>query len=237
MVDLTSEPARVAPIWRALIELAHLTTEGWTLIGAQMVRLHALRAGRPPRTQSLDADLAVAVPRVYRSADVFVDHLTALGYELAGISAEGIGHRFRREDVTLDVLVTGPLRPASRSRALRTVFGARTLEVPGAIQALARTELVRVRDSEGEGAIPCPDLLGAILVKVRAIGVDDVPNEQRRDVAFLCDLATDPADLAARIKPSERRWLRLRAELLDPGAAWWRGRSDGYIVYSLLAGR
>lgn len=222
-------------IWRALIELARATVDGWTLIGAQMVRLHALRAGQAPRTQSLDADVAIAVPRVYRSAEAFIKQLTELGYELAGISQEEIGHRFVREGVSIDVLASGPVRPERKARALRTVSGARTLEAPGAIQALARTELVRVRVGRDEGLIPCPDLLGAILLKVRAIGVDDVPEEQRRDVAFLCNVVPDPTVLDRQITGTERRWLRDRSELLDPGAACWHGRSDGYIVYSLLA--
>jgi hypothetical protein len=45
-------------------------------------------------------------------------------------------------------------------------------------------------------------------VKVRAIGVDDKPEAQRRDVSFLLSLVDDPDPLIEGITPSERKWLR-----------------------------
>jgi hypothetical protein len=83
--------------------------------------------------------------------------------------------------------------------SLQTVQGARTVEVPGGSQALGRTEVVEIRVGKSSGAIPVPVILGAILVKVRAIEVDDVPQAQRADVAFLLSLVEDPDPLAIEI--------------------------------------
>ncbi len=235
MVELDNEPEQLLPIWRALVELAAVTTVGWTLIGAQMVRLHALRVGRTPRALSGDGDIAVSVPQVYAAVDRFVSHLETLGYELEGASSEGIGHRFVRDGVKLDILASGPLRPETAHEKLRTVAGARTIIVPGAIQALARSELVDVSMDGARALVPCPNLLGAILIKARAVEVDDVPDAQRHDVAFLCDLVENPDVLAGEITNPQRSWLRRRTELDDPNAVYWRGRPDGYVTFQMLA--
>jgi hypothetical protein len=234
LVQLDDEPAELLTIWRALVELAATTTDGWTLIGAQMVRLHALRAERAPRSLSADGDIAVSVPRVYATVERFVALLEELGFQLDGASPEGIGHRFVRDGVKLDVLASGPLRPEHANEKLRTTAGARTLIVPGAVQALARSELVEVSLDGARAALPCPSLLGAILIKARAVEVDDVPDAQRHDVAFLCDLVGDPDPLADEITNAQRSWLRRRTELADPNSVYWRGRPDGYVAFQTL---
>ena len=66
-----------------------------------------------------------------------------------------------------------------------------------------------------------PDLLGAILIKARAVDIDDTPENQRLDLALLLSFVDDPAALATELRPSERGWLRRRQEMDDPGAECW----------------
>jgi hypothetical protein len=79
--------------------------------------------------------------------------------------------------------------------------------------------------------------LGAILIKVRAIDVDDEPQAQRSDVAFLLSLVEDPDELARQCSTAERGWLRRHAYFGDPGDACWErvlSAEDGAIVYRRL---
>lgn len=78
---------------------------------------------------------------------------------------------------------------------------------------------MRSRDVEGE--VPRPSLLGAILVKVRAIAVDDLPEAQRADVALLLQLVDEPDRLAAELTQTERGWLRRHPYFGDPSDACW----------------
>jgi hypothetical protein len=121
---------------------------------------------------------------------------------------------------------------------LFTVAGARTVAVPGGTQALKRSLRINVRAGTTPGAIPTPNLLGALLVKLRAIDIDDQPDAQRRDVAFLLSLVADPDPLEIDISASERRWLRGHPEFMDPGANCYQGiehSSDAATVYRRLA--
>lgn len=88
------------------------------------------------------------------------------------------------------------------------------------------------------GSIPAPSLLGAILVKVRAISVDDQPRAQRADVAFLLSLVEDPDPLAEELTASERQWLRRCRYFRDPSDVSYRGiaeAGDAATVYRRLA--
>lgn len=91
------------------------------------------------------------------------------------------------------------------------------------------------------GRIRRPNLLGAILVKARAVGVDDVPDDQRSDLALLLSLVEDPERVARDLKPTERGWLKDRAEMNEPEAACWQGLSPfaaqrGLSALRILAG-
>src|SRR5204863_439110 len=80
-----------------------------------------------------------------------------------------------------------------------TVPPAHTVQVPGGTQALRRTELVSVRLGRRRGTLPRPNLLGAILVKTRAVDIDDVPENQRLDLALLLSFVDDADDRANRL--------------------------------------
>lgn len=89
------------------------------------------------------------------------------------------------------------------------------------------------------GMLPIPELLGALLVKVRAIGVDDQPAAHRPDVAFLLSLVDDPDPLESDLSKSERRWLKRHPYFADPTHESYRGipeAPDAAIVYRRLAG-
>jgi hypothetical protein len=58
-------------------------------------------------------------------------------------------------------------------------------------------------------------------VKARAVTVDERPDAQRLDLAFLCSLVEDPRILRAEMTSKESSWLRARAEMTDGTAAVW----------------
>jgi hypothetical protein len=67
--------------------------------------------------------------------------------------------------------------------------------------------------------VPRPALLGAIIAKAFAVDVDDTPDAQRLDLAFLLSLVEEPLDLAARTTSKDRRRLRALAQSSIAGFA------------------
>ena len=78
--------------------------------------------------------------------------------------------------------------------------------------------MVEVRLGQRVGHVPRPDLLGAVVIKAEAVGIDDAPENQRQDLAFLLGLVDDPRAMAERLDNRERAILRARTDLLDPAA-------------------
>ena len=239
MVDLTGLDPASGAVWDALLDLATKQPEGWTLVGAQMVCLHGYERGRILARSTVDADLLVNVRAVQDGTAQFSQLLVDSGFELDGVDAFGVGHRFTDGRVKIDVLAPDGL--AKGKPGLTTIPPARTVSVPGGTQALQRSRPVEIRRSERIGHIPRPDLLGAILVKARAVEVDDVPEAQLSDLAFLLGLAEDPRQLATRFLGKERSWLRRRKELLDRGHSAWRDlpqeeADGGHIAFRIMTG-
>jgi len=76
-----------------------------------------------------------------------------------------------------------------------------------------------------------------VLTSREPLAVDDLPENQRSDVAFLFTLVEDPDELASQISANERRWLRRHPYFGDPHDACWTGiigAEDGAIVYRRL---
>ncbi len=217
---LPTLPGHDDDLWDTLIELTELRPGEWTLIGGQMVYLHAIEhAATPPRV-STDLDVLVNARIATGGVAGFVAAIELRGFSLEGTSPEGLAHRYRREGVSIDVLAPEGLGPRTN---LTTTPPGRTLEVPGGTQALNRTELLSIHTSTATGQVPRPSLLGAIIAKAEAVGVDDAPDAQRLDLAFLLSLVKEPLDLATRMTPKDRRRLRARTELTDPQHPTWRG--------------
>jgi hypothetical protein len=221
-------------MWLELIRLAKNPPVQWTLIGAQMVALHGWAAGRQPVRPSKDADMLVNVRAVTNGTEQLSAALKDAGYKLDNVSAEGIGHRFVRKAVSIDVLAPDGL---GKRGSVRTLGTARTVRVPGGTQALRRTTPLEIRTRSARGSVPTPTILGAILVKVRAVAVDDDPDAQRQDLAFLLSIVDDPDPLVAELTRSERGWLRRHPYFGDAESQAWRNiprAEDGAIVYRRL---
>ncbi len=234
MIELPTDDDRRARLWQAAIHLSDVFRAPWTLIGAQMVELHGFENGVEPLRASTDIDVLAGARLLRGAPKALAQTLLDAGYRFEGAGANNIGHRFLRNDTAVDVLAPDGLRGLA---ALRTVGGARTVEVPGGSQALRRSETVDVRCGDVAGQIPRPNLLGAILIKARAVAVDDLPDAQRRDLAFLLSLVSDPFRARADLRSTERTWLRRRKELLDLSHPAWRRierAGDGQATLRLM---
>jgi hypothetical protein len=234
-VDLSTEPEQAA-LWETLLDLADEMPVPWLLIGAQMVALHALRSARNPPRLSRDGDVLVDVRRMPDGTRALSRHLTGLGFELEQPSWEGVGLEFHRDNVRIDVLA--PDRVGERAD-LRTVPPARTVSVPGGTQAIRRADIVDVRLGDREAAIPVPNLLGALILKLKAIAVDDVPDAQRSDVATLLSLDGDWEAFAQELTNAERALLRRYPEFADanhPAYVDVAHARDAAAVYRQLVG-
>ena len=181
-----------------------------------MVALYAWEAGITSRPSD-DVDVLVNVRLAVNGTEEISRFLSERNYE-PQISASWLAHLFTRGAAQIDLLA--PEGIGERAN-IRTVPPNRTVKVPGGTQALKRTSLVAVRSREIEGSLPRPNLLGAILVKVRAIEKDDLPDAQRQDVALLLQLVDDPDELAAALNNSERRWLKRHAYFANVNDDRW----------------
>ena len=159
-VNLPSLPALDDALWDTLVELCEVRPGEWTLIGGQMVFLHALEHDTTPPRVSTDLDILVNARVTSGAIAAFAVAIEALGFELAGMGPEGIAHRYQRGTLTVDVLAPDGLGPRTD---LTTTVPGRTLQVPGGTQALERTELVPVATTTRTGHVPRPSLLGAIV--------------------------------------------------------------------------
>lgn len=82
-------------LWSALIELSALRPREWTLIGGQMVFLHAMEHGVAPPRVSTDLDVLVNARVVTGGVREFVVAISEVGFLLEGASPERLDHRVR----------------------------------------------------------------------------------------------------------------------------------------------
>lgn len=235
-VELPTLSGHDDELWLTLIELSDLRPGEWTLVGGQMVFLHAMEHRVIPPRVSTDLDVLVNARVVTGGVREFVVAIESIGFELDGASPEGLAHRYGRGKVSVDVLAPEGL---GLRADLTTTPPGRTLQVPGGTQALNRTELLPVRVGSLTGLVPRPSLLGAIVSKAVAVDVDDVPDAQRQDLALLLSLVVDPLAMAGDLTAKDRRRLRERREFGDVSLPAW-GALDpdtanrGRAAYSLL---
>lgn len=212
MIELAPRDESEQALWAATLDIADLL-DGlpWTLVGAQMVMLHAFEAGETPGRTTGDLDLLFDI-RAYIGATAEASRrLLVAGFTETGPSPDGVAHRLSKGVVVVDVLAPEGLGERT-SRA--TIAGGRTVEVPGGSQALERTEIVDVRLGSRVGRLPRPSLLGAILLKARAVGAaPDEAAKHRGDLAFCSGSRTIRG-------PSSSRSGRRSANGYAPGGSW-----------------
>lgn len=233
MILLPVETERERDVWRTLLDIAE-REHRWTVIGARMVELHAVERGRELRRSSLDGDAlgdARARPNPVRR---IAQLLTDAGFDLQNVAVMGTGHTFVKGGVEIDLLAPENLGVNS-VRDRTTIPPLHTVEVPGGRQALDRSEWVEVDVAGRRGRLPRPNLLGAILLKARAVDVDDEQESQRLDLALLLSLVDEPDALFTELRAREHLWLRSRAEMNDENADCWIGLSDTDIQKGLVA--
>jgi hypothetical protein len=152
--------------WHALMEIHERLSDGWTLVGGQMVHLHCAERGAVAPRPTEDADTVVDVRARPDMLERFTEVLMDLGFRPQGISAAGTQHRWRRDQAVLDVLIPEGVGERADSRA--GVTGTPTVSSPGGTQALRRSESVAVAVDGREGRVRRPNLVGALVMKAAA---------------------------------------------------------------------
>lgn len=210
-IEIRSLPPEATRLWAKVLELAEALgrEEPWALIGGLMVQLHGFERGRAVRPTA-DLDLLGDSRRRPAMTERITEILVERGgeIEIPSVSNEKRGYRFTLEGEVVQVLGSEGVRGDPRTTGSHV-----TVQVPGGTQALRRAEVVQV-SLEGAPAIPVrrPSLLGAILLKARAVAVKrpDKFASDREDLIRLLSLVDDPRTLAGTggLSSREAQWLR-----------------------------
>lgn len=240
-IELHELSPAAAQGWMVLFELAVEDVDTWILVGGQMVYLLAAEhdaADRARRTE--DMDVVVNVRDRQNGTEWLAGWLGERRFRLAGITPDGVGHRFiRRADpgpgrIMFDVLAPEGLGPHTNVFTKRP---ARTVQVPGSTQAIHRSDVVDVSVSSigvggptHVGRVSRPTLLAATIAKAAATTISVRANPERdwQDAALLLALIGDPIAAAGECTNADRRRLRKLELLRDPSHVGWDGLSDLY---------
>lgn len=201
-------PPEQTASWLGLLDLYDQLAEGWTLIGGQLVHLHCAERGQFPARPTNDADTVIDVRANPGILETFTQALTDIGFEAQGISAEGLQHRWVRDDASIDVLLPDGIgERASRRHGLT---GSQTLPTAGGTQALRRSETVAVTVDGREGFVRRPSLVGALVAKAAAHTNPGDPGRgrHRRDFVILAGLLTARDFRAEKVAKKDRQRLR-----------------------------
>lgn len=227
MSPVVSLPPLAAPtdeLWHLLLDMAGTLTVPWTIVGGQMVLLHALEHGQVPIQVSQDGDVVADIRADPAAVSKVVAWLESNGLTVDSMSPQGIAHRYTRAGradsgvVTVDVLAPEGL---GEHADLVTTPPGRTLMVPGGSQALKRTERVVVRHEGRTGAVPRPSLLAAIVSKAAAVTLPGNPERHYRDLALLLSIVPDPFEMREQLSAKDRQRLRAATKLTaDDHVAW-----------------
>jgi hypothetical protein len=227
--DLTPAAAQG---WGTLFDLGQIDPNSWLLIGGQMVHLLATESGTVLPRPTDAVDVVVDVRALPGGTEWLAEWLGQRGFDLEGMSTDGIGHRFGQPAepgpgrVVFDVLAPDGL--GSRISVF-TKRPARTVQAPGSAQAFARSELVEVTVSgvlgqpERTGRVRRPNLLGALVLKATTttIPVRSNPMRDWQDAALLLTLLPDPMAAAAACDRKDRKRLQVLTPLLDREHRGW----------------
>ncbi|MFT4010030.1 MAG: hypothetical protein QM655_08310 [Nocardioidaceae bacterium] len=208
MIFLPVMPPEQTASWLGLLDLYERLSDGWTLIGGQLVHLHCAERGQFPVRPTNDADTVIDVRADPTMLATFTGVLTELGFTSAGISAEGLQHRWARGDASIDVLL--PDGVGERASLRRGVTGSPTLPTAGGTQALRRSETVAVTVSGRGGFVRRPNLVGALVGKAAAISNTGDPGlgRHRRDFVILARLLTARDFRGEELTKKDRQRLR-----------------------------
>lgn len=210
MIVLPAMPPEQTASWVGLLDLHERLATGWTLVGGQLVHLHCAERGQFPVRPTNDADTVIDVRADPRMLATFTGVLTDLGFASAGISAEGLQHRWVRGDASIDVLLPDGI--GERASLRPGVTGSPTLPTAGGTQALQRSETVAVSVAGREGSVRRPNLVGALVGKAAALS----------NAGDLASAATDVTSLSSpgcsRLATSGTRSSRRR---IASGCGQW----------------
>lgn len=203
------EDEETLQLWAAVGDLVERLPGRWVLIGGLMVQLHAIEHGDTTARVTVDIDVLgeARPPGALRAIDAA---LREQGFELVGPDLDGYAHRYERGGLVVDVLAPDGIKPPTSLRR-----GIKAIGVPGGSQALSRSEVVTVVVGGRRFELRRPTLLGAILIKARALMVHSDPEAQREDLLRLLALIDDPRAMASDLLRAERRWLRQAERRLD----------------------
>lgn len=241
MIELSDLTPAAGEGWALLFELAEEDDRSWVLIGGQMMHLLAVELNAAFIRPTDDVDVVVNVRTRQWGTEWLSGWLLARGFESAGISADNIGHRFTRAvlsapgTVVFDVLAPEGLGKRARIYTLRP---ARTVQVPGSVQAFLRSDLVEVRardmlGSRSHGRVRRPSPLGALIAKAAATRIVGRDNGERdwQDAALLLS-AIDPFAVG-ELSKKDRQRLSFLEPLGNEAHSAWRPFDAG----AQLAGR
>jgi len=207
-VELALVDPGAEQLWESALALADELNarlgDDWSLIGGLMVQLHVNRYGDGSARPTDDVDVLGDSRKRPSATERIAEMLSSLRFELdkpTGLEM-GTAYRFTRGDEVVDVLgVDGTRKPP------KTLGQFETIKVKGGTQALRRTETVIVVLNAKETPVRCPTLLGAILLKARAI-TSPQRDQDREDLVRLLLCVEDPTGLAGELTKKERRSLR-----------------------------
>jgi nucleotidyltransferase AbiEii toxin of type IV toxin-antitoxin system len=215
MITVVLDPAdeQSRSLWHNALSLMGEFDGDWTLVGGLMVQLLAVRYGVPSSRLTIDIDILADSRRRPSSTERIGTTLTRLGFEVveqARLRDPETAFRFERAGTIVDLIAP---EKTGRRTTPKTVGNFQTIEVPGGTQALARTEALLVRLDDTKSTVRTPTLLGAILLKARAIRSGH-RDQDRDDLVVLLACVEDPIALREDLERTERGWLRSAEEAL-----------------------
>lgn len=204
--------------WHALLDLYDRHPGEWTLIGGQLIHLHCAERGYSPDRATDDAD-AVVNARIPQVLGAVTTVLKDLDFQPRP-SADGVQHRWVRDDAVIDILI--PEGTGERTAKRNSASGFPTVAAPGGSQALDRSEIVEVQVGDRRGHVPRPVLLSAMILKAAAYSETTGPGRGRHchDFAALAAILASTDTARFELTRTDRRRLRkmIEATLTTPAA-------------------
>jgi hypothetical protein len=175
-----------------------------------MVLLRALEQGRVPPRVTRDLDVLTDLRALPAVLPRIVTALFEVDFEVELAAPDESGHRFKRGEVTIDLLAPDNLGARAD---LHTVGSLTTVAIiAGGTYALERSQPLAARFDGRDAMISCPDLAGALVIKAAAT-VSDHGLGPERHLSDLAALLAGDRHLppARRARPAQRTPHRRRA--------------------------